>query len=353
MKDKYVKTWRHIHLLSRVVLAYALSAGASLSAAPTLSELIEQTPEGQVVPLLPGTYFGPVIINKSVVLDGKNQVTIDGRGEKTILTLKADGITIKNLTLTNSGNSHDRVDGAIHVRSSNNKILNNKIHDALFGIDFQEAHKNLIQGNDIASKDAPLGVRGDGIRVWASHRNIFRANKIHDSRDMVIWYSNDNLIEENEGWNNRYSLHFMFAGGNRVTRNRYHHNTVGIFLMYSRETVVEENDIRYSTGGTGVGIGLKETDSVTIKLNQIVYCKTGIYFDLSPYQPDTYILIQGNKIAFNITGIDFNSSLPRNIFKGNAFIDNLEMIKVHANGNAKGSIWEGNFYSDFEGFDPE
>ncbi|MBT4288688.1 MAG: nitrous oxide reductase family maturation protein NosD, partial [Deltaproteobacteria bacterium] len=319
---------------------------------PSLSDLIEQTPVGGVVPLQPGeTYYGPVIITKSVILDGQNQITIDGKEQRTILTLKADGITVKNLRLINSGDSHDRVDAAIHVRSSNNKIQNNIIRDTLFGIDFQEAHNNLITGNDIASKDVHLGVRGDGIRVWASHKNIFRHNKIHDSRDMVIWYSNDNLIEENEGWNNRYSLHFMFAGGNTVRNNRYHHNTVGIFLMYSREALVEGNEVRYSTGGTGVGIGLKEADNMTIRFNKMIYCKSGMYFDLSPYQPDAYNLILGNVIAYNIDGLEFNSGLPRNVFKGNAFIDNLELINIHGNGSAQESIWEGNFYSEFEGFD--
>ena len=168
---------------------------------------------------------------------------------------------------------------------------------------------------------------------------------------MVIWYSNDNLIEENEGWNNRYSLHFMFAGGNTVRNNRYHHNTVGIFLMYSREALVEGNEVRYSTGGTGVGIGLKEADNMTIRFNKMIYCKSGMYFDLSPYQPDAYNLILGNVIAYNIDGLEFNSGLPRNVFKGNAFIDNLELINIHGNGSAQESIWEGNFYSEFEGFD--
>ncbi len=343
--------WGFCRLLGLVAL-FTFSASGYLFATPTLSELIDQTLAGQEVPLQPGTtYYGPIVINKSVILDGKNRVTIDGQGKKTVIVLKADGVTLKNLVIRNSGDSHDRVDAAIHVRSSNNKIQNNVAHDTLFGFDFQEAHNNLITGNDISSKDVPLGVRGDGIRVWASHKNIFRHNRIHDSRDMVIWYSNDNLIEENEGWNNRYSLHFMFAGGNLVRKNRYHHNAVGIFLMYSREAIVEENDIRYSTGGTGVGIGLKEADNMIIRFNQIIYCKAGMYFDLSPYQPDAYNIVQGNRIAFNISGIDFNSGLPRNVFKGNAFLDNLELIRVHGNGDVKKSIWEGNYYSDFEGFD--
>jgi nitrous oxidase accessory protein len=316
-----------------------------------LKELIEQTPEGGVVPLEPGRYAGPVDVEKAVILDGKGQVTIDGLGKGYVLLIKADGVVVKNMTIINSGDSHDRLDAGILIRSSRNRILNNKIENTLFGIDLQEAHENEIVGNEISSKDAPLGLRGDGIRGWASHRNIFRRNKIHDSRDMVIWYSNDNIIEENEGWNNRYSLHFMYAGGNTVRGNTYHHNTVGIFLMYSRDVTVEQNTIRYSLGGTGVGIGLKEVDNITIRNNKIVYCTAGFYFDLSPFQPDRYNFLKANIIAYNVIGVDFNSTLSRNIFKGNAFIDNLETVRVHGGGVASENLWEGNYYSDYEGFD--
>jgi nitrous oxidase accessory protein len=317
----------------------------------SLQTLIEQTPEGGVVRLEPGRYTGPVVVEKAVILDGKGQVTIDGLAKGSVLLLKADGIVVKNMIITNSGNSHDRVDAGILVRSSRNRILNNKIENTLFGIDLQEAHENRIIGNEISSKNAPLGLRGDGIRSWASHRNIFRQNRIHDSRDMVIWYSNDNIIEENEGWNNRYSLHFMYSGGNIVQRNTYHHNTVGIFLMYSRDVVVKHNVIRYSLGGTGVGIGLKEADNITIQNNKIVYCTAGLYFDLSPFQPDRYNFIKANTVAYNVIGIDFNSTISRNILKGNAFIDNLETVRVRGNGVASENLWEGNYYSDYEGFD--
>jgi nitrous oxidase accessory protein len=333
------------------LVVFLFSIINSAFALATLQKLIDEAPPNHEIIIPPGVYSGNLIITKPVSLDGKGLVTIDGLGKGTIITLLGDGISIKNMKLINSGDSHDKVDAGIRVQSSNNKIINNVISDALFGIDFQEAHNNEVIGNDISSKLAKLGLRGDGIRVWASHRNLFKENKIHDSRDMVIWYSNDNVIEGNEGWNNRYSLHFMFAGGNVVRRNKYHHNTVGIFLMYSLDSLLEYNTIMYSIGGTGVGIGLKESGNMTLQYNQIVYCTNGIYMDLSPYQPEHYNLFKGNKVAFNITGIDFNSSLPRNVFKGNAFIDNLEVLSVHANGTARHSVWEGNYYSEYQGFD--
>ncbi len=342
--------------MKRILIIFVLApllaaAPATAGAAASLQALIDATPEGAEAPLEPGVYAGPAVLEKAVILDGKGRVTIDGGGKGSVLLIKADGVVIKNLNLVNTGDSHDQVDAGILIRSSRNRILNNKISNALFGIDLQEAHENRIIGNEISSKKVALGLRGDGIRGWASHRNIFRRNRIHDSRDMVIWYSNDNIIEENEGWNNRYSLHFMYSGGNIVKRNTYHHNSVGIFLMYSRDITLENNVIRYSLGGTGKGIGLKESDNMIIRGNKIVYCATGLYFDLSPFQPDKYNFFKANIIAYNMIGADFNSTLTRNIIKGNAFIDNLETVKVRGNGVASENHWEGNYYSDYEGFD--
>jgi nitrous oxidase accessory protein len=196
---KIVKTIPVLLLLIINLAAPSAMAGAVAS----LQVLIDQTPEGETVPLEPGIYEGPVVVNKAVILDGNGQVTIDGLGIGSVLLLKADGVVVENMIITNSGDSHDQVDAGILVRSSRNRIRNNKIENTLFGIDLQEAHENMVIGNEISSKNATLGLRGDGIRGWASHRNVFRKNRIHDSRDMVIWYSNDNIIEENEGWNNR------------------------------------------------------------------------------------------------------------------------------------------------------
>ncbi len=321
------------------------------SSLPLIQDLIDQTSAGGEVQLKPGRYFGPAVINKAVILDGKGKVTVDGQGKGSVLLIKADGVVVKNMIFTNSGDSHDKVDAGILIRSSRNRIVNNVINNTLFGIDLQESHDNEIIGNDISSKNYSLGLRGDGLRIWASHRNIFRENKVYNSRDMVIWYSNDNIIEDNEGWNNRYSLHFMYSGGNMVRRNTYHHNTVGIFLMYSRDITVEDNLVRYSLGGTGVGIGLKEVDNLTIRNNKIVYCTSGLYFDLSPFQPDRYNFLKANIVAYNVIGADFNSTLSRNVIKGNAFVDNLQVIRVRGNGVASDNLWEGNYYSDYEGFD--
>ncbi len=325
---------------------------SSLTAtAATLQELIDQTPEGALVPLVPGVYYGPVVINHSIILDGQNKVTIDGQGKESVIRITADGVTLQNLTITGSGKSHDQVHAGISVTSSHNIIQNNIIHHTLFGIDLKESNENKVIGNDISSFQEDLGLRGDGIRAWASNNNIFRKNSIHDSRDMIIWYSDGNLIEYNKGWNNRYSLHFMYTGANTVRFNNYWDSAVGIFMMYSHDSVLSHNYIRHAIGTTGMGIGMKEVDNMRLVENRIVYCSTGIYLDQSPFDPLNFNVLLGNTIAYNTQGVVFHSTLKQNVFKGNQFIGNLTPIAVHSNGTAKDNIWEANYWSEYEGFD--
>ena len=336
----------------KLVVFFVMFAFSALNVtASTLQELINQTPTGGKVPLEPGTYFGPVVIDRPIILDGKGKVTIDGQAKGTVIRIVANGVTIRNMNITGSGKSHDQVHAGISVTSSYNIIRNNRIHHTLFGIDMKESHENEIIENDISSFPEDLGLRGDGIRVWASNNNVFRKNSIHDSRDMIIWYSDGNLIEYNKGWNNRYSLHFMYTGGNTVRYNNYWDSAVGIFLMYSHDSVLSHNQIRHAIGTTGMGIGMKEVDNMRLIENRIVYCTTGIYLDQSPFDPLAFNMMLGNTVAYNIHGVVFHSTLKQNVFKGNQFIGNLEAITVHSKGTANNNIWEANYWSEYEGFD--
>lgn len=337
--------------LKLVLCSVIFAFSAQNVTASILQELINQTPTGGTVSLEPGTYFGPVVIDRPIILDGKGKVTIDGQAKGTVIRIVANGVTIRNMNITGSGKSHDQVHAGISVTSSYNIIRNNRIHHTLFGIDMKESHENEIIENDISSFPEDLGLRGDGIRVWASNNNVFRKNSIHDSRDMIIWYSDGNLIEYNKGWNNRYSLHFMYTGGNTVRYNNYWDSAVGIFLMYSHDSVLSHNQIRHAIGTTGMGIGMKEVDNMRLIENRIVYCTTGIYLDQSPFDPLAFNMMLGNTVAYNIHGVVFHSTLKQNVFKGNQFIGNLEAITVHSKGTANNNIWEANYWSEYEGFD--
>ncbi len=338
--------WRTVALV-----VWVLPLGLARAALPPLQPFIDRAEENAVVAPPPGIYAGPVTIDKPLVLDGRGRVTIDGGGKGSVIHLQTDGATLKNLRLVNSGGYHNDLDAGIQVRGSYNIIRDNRIEDCLFGIDMQQSNHNVVRRNHIASKQAPLGLRGDAIRLWYSFDNQVTDNVIRNARDTVVWYSDGNLIARNDARGGRYALHFMYSKTNRVEANHYENNTVGIFLMYSDGVEVVNNYIARAAGPTGIGIGFKETSALTIEDNRILYNAVGLYIDLSPFQPGTINRFRGNLIAYNGIGASWNTRWHGSVFDHNAFQGNLVQVSVAGGESARANNWEGNFWDDYVGFD--
>ncbi len=333
-----------------VLLTVPLRAGEVL----TLQAMVDAAKEGAMVTPPPGTYKGPLVIRKAVVLDGEGKVTIDNGGKGTVINILSDGVTVRGMRLINSGDQHNDIDAGIHIKGNFNVIKDNVIEECLFGIDLEQANNNIVRRNRISSKaDSGLGVKGDAIRLWYSFNNKVENNFIRKSRDFVIWYSDGNRIANNDIANGRYGLHFMYSRFNMVENNSISKNAVGIFLMYSDGVVVRNNRLFQAQGNAGVGIGLKETDNAKIYNNQILYNSRGISLDLSPFNPDATTEIFGNEIAFNTIGVSFLSDWKGNIIKNNRFKANILPVTVGSFASAKRNIWEDNYWSSYEGFDQD
>jgi nitrous oxidase accessory protein len=169
---------------------------------------------------------------------------------------------------------------------------------------------------------------------------------------MVIWYSHGNEIVANHGTHGRYSLHLMYAGKNLIKDNMYEFNSVGIFFMYSKDTIAIGNTIKSSIGTTGMGIGLKDVSNFTLKDNTIIYCAQGIYIDRSPFEPDTHNWLIGNKLLYNAEALHFHSLSENNIIKDNTILGNIEDI-INDSRGAKTNENEivGNYWDNYTGFD--
>ncbi len=322
--------------------------------ANVLQDAIDKAPEGSILKLPAGVYKGSITINKPLTIMGKEEgVIIDGEGKGTVITIKSSYVTLKNLRITNSGNMHHTLDAAISIVDVKQcEISQCKIDDCLFGIDMQMVKNSIVSHNTITSKDLELGLRGDGLRLWYSNDNLIKKNSLIKSRDMVVWYSHGNEIVENYGEHCRYSLHFMYAGKNLVKDNHYKFNSVGIFFMYSKDTVAIGNVIKSSLGATGMGIGLKDVSNFTLKNNTVLYNAQGIYIDRSPFEPDTNNWILGNNILYNSEGVHFHSLSENNIVKDNVIKGNIEDIVNDSRGSKtyKNEI-VGNYWDNYEGFD--
>ncbi|RXK14388.1 nitrous oxidase accessory protein [Halarcobacter mediterraneus] len=339
-------------MLQRIITLYLILT--VMSFANILQEAIDKAPEGSILRLSKGLYSGGITINKPLSIIGKEDgVIIDGEGKGTVVQVNSPYVTLKNLTIQGSGDRHERLDAGIKVNNSKqSEISDCIIKDSLFGIDLSMTNNSIISNNYITSKKLALGLRGDGLRLWYSNDNIIKKNKLIKSRDMVVWYSHGNEIVENYGEYNRYSLHFMYAGKNYVRNNTYKFNSVGIFFMYSKDTIATGNIIQSSLGATGMGIGLKDVSNFEIKDNTIIYCAQGIYIDRSPFEPDTNNWLENNKILYNSEAMHFHSLSENNIIKNNTILGNIEDIINDSRGSKTDkNIIEGNYWDNYEGFD--
>lgn len=318
---------------------------------PFLQELVNDAPAGSVLKLKPGRYSGPVVVNKTLTIEGGGQVVVDGGGSGTVFVLEANDAVLRGLHLTNSGSSHDSDDACLNVRGDRNLIEAIRIDNCLFGIDLKKSNSNIVRHNTIRSKPFDLGTRGDGLRLWYSNKNLIEANTIEDSRDMVAWYSNDNHYRNNVGRRSRYSIHFMFAANNLIEGNRFYDNAVGVYIMYSGGGAIRNNVFSHANGPTGMAVGFKEASDVIVEGNEIIYCGVGVGLDMSPFEPDSTITIRNNRIAYNGIGVSFLADKEGTIVEGNAFEGNLTQVALGDTGSARNNAWRGNYWDDYKGFD--
>jgi len=336
---------------SVVIAALLWFAATSAMAAASLQALVDATPDGGVLHPPAGVYHGSIKIKRPITIDGRGEVRIDGEGRGSVIVIRGSGVTLRGLQIQGSGENHDKLDAGISVRGNHNRIEDNTIEDCLFGIDLGQSNDNIILRNKIRSKPLDLGVKGDGIRLWYSRGNQILENEIRDVRDVVVWYSGDNLIARNKVVGGRYALHFMYSEKNIVEDNDYSENMVGIFLMYSDGVVIRRNTITQGIGATSMGVGFKESSDVLLEENTILRCATGIYLDISPYEPDTTNRFFRNRIAFNSIGVMFHSDWHGNVFEGNDFDDNFTQVAVRGGGGATGQVWRRNRWAGYQGFD--
>jgi nitrous oxidase accessory protein len=328
------------------------TSGIDKSKAIPLQKLIDNAKAGDYIKLQKAFYTGPVYIRKNgITIDGQGKSILSGMRIKSVIYIEADSVTVKNLIIQESGGSHDKIDCGVKIKGNFNFVENCRIKECLFGIDVFQSNNNKIFHNEISSLSRrSIALKGDAIRFWYSKYNVVGNNYWHGVRDMVVWYSSDNLFIQNKSVGNRYSIHFMYAHNNRIQGNEFYNNSVGVFLMYSEKTIMVGNLIQGSQGVSGMCLGMKETSSNQILNNRFIYSAQGIHFDVAPFVPEKINTIEGNEIAFCGSGMFFHTNQEGNLIRHNYFHNNLSQVTAEGRTASK-NVWEYNYFDDYQGFD--
>lgn len=330
--------------------ALLLGLLSTAHAAQPLQPWLDTALPGARIRLPPGVYQGPVSISKPITLEGDGKVVIDGGGRGTVLTVKADRVTLRGLTLRGSGDSHDKIDGGIMAEGRDLLIENNVIEDVLFGISLHSTTDSIVRHNRIRSRAGDSADRGDGLRIWYSTFNRIENNDIAQIRDITVSNSPHNRIVGNTVRDSRRALNFLFSHRTLIEGNHFEKNSTGIIALNSEGLIIRRNRIMHAMDASGAGIALKETSSALIDGNEIVHCAHGIMAD-SPMNPTNRIVFTDNLIAHNVTGIYFYGAKGGHIAIGNTFRGNLWPVSIIGDGDPLNDFWWGNYWDDYQGFD--
>lgn len=326
-------------------------AGASIAKdATALTRLLADPTGPPEIWLGPGTFSGNFEIRRRVSLRGTGQSVLDGQGSGTVLTIKADGVSVENLTLAHSGRSNTREDAGVKASGKRIRLEQLRTEDTLFGLELSECTHCLVRGVHVAGTSGDL-LRGDGIRLWEAHDSVVRDSLVENARDVVIWYSRRVTLENVIVKKSRYGAHFMYAHDSFSKNCRLLENEVGIFVMYSNRVHAQGNVLAGARGAAGMGFGFKESETVHLENNWIVANTTGIYLDNTPRSPHEEVVFERNLLALNDVALRTHGSNRSIRFADNELSGNGAVGEVDGGGDMLGLSFVGNYWSDYAGYD--
>jgi nitrous oxidase accessory protein len=303
---------------------------------------------GDTVLIQSGVYReGNLILQKSLVIIGKDYPVLDGENQFEIFTIHANNVVIKGLKFRNTGIASINDLAAIKLlESSQVKILQNKFENTFFGIYLANSAHVWIDGNELQAEAEAEHQIGNGIHLWKCHNITINNNRVKGHRDGIYFeFVTNSLITNNysEG-NMRYGLHFMFSHKDEYRDNTFKDNGAGVAVMYTREVIMINNTFLHNWGSSAYGLLLKDIRDSQITGNSFVENSVGIFMEGSSRNN-----IQQNKFYQNGYALKLQASCDDNVISKNNFQQNT--FDLVTNGSLVLNTIEANYWDRYEGYD--
>lgn len=311
-----------------------------------LQTALDEAGQGDVLLLEPGVHEGAVVITKSVTLRGSPDadVIVDGRGTGHVLVVDAPGVAVEDLELRNCRIDDDFADSGIWVEkaSTGARILRNTVENCRFGIWIHGTESAEVIDNRVSGlEELTQNQRGDCIHLWDADGVTVSGNTVTHCRDGIYMeLTSSGRIAGNEIFDSRYAVHTMWCDHSRYIDNYATENLVGLALMFSQRIESARNVLHNNRTHGMLWVQVTRGQAYD---NVIIGNTKGIFVYNSLYNE-----IRGNLIARNNLGAHYWGGSEDNVMEKNAFIDNEIQAKFVA---AKDQEWNGNFWSDYNGWD--
>jgi nitrous oxidase accessory protein len=338
-------------LAPRVTAPGRPAACAAVHPGQSLQAALDAALPGETLCLAEGTWVGAVVVPPGVRVWGTERSVIRTSGSGTTVLLRERG-SLVGVTVDGSGGRFDVLDAAVKVNGDDARVEGVTVRNSVFGILVEKSKRVTVRGNRVVGVGgAALGMRGDGIRLWETNDSLVEENQVERARDCVVWYSSRNVVRGNEVRDGRYGVHLMYSHSNRLERNRFVGNEVGVFAMYSRDLSITDNQMLFSRGSAGIGLGMKESGNLVVRGNLLAHNTQGLFLDNSPLVQGDRNVFEHNVIRLSEVGVGFLSSEHDNVFRENVLRDNTSQVRVDGGGDALRVVWDGNEWSDYAGYD--
>lgn len=316
---------------------------------PTVAAALRLAHAGDTVVITSGVYHEPRLeVTVPVTILGQGSAVLDGGGTHEVLTLRADGITVRHLTIRNVGPSFtedragirlDRVRGCV--------IADNHLLGTFFGIYAARSSDCLVTGNLIEGDAARQATGGNGIHLFSSRGFTVAGNRIRGHRDGIyLEFSGHATILGNDSRGNlRYGLHFMYSDSCEYRRNVFAGNGAGVAVMYSRRVAMTENRFENNQGAAAYGLLLKEIKDSRIDGNVMARNTVGLFaegVDRSEFA--------GNQFLGNGWAVRLMADATDNSFRGNRFEGNTFDVATNSQSSSASTFSE-NYWDGYTGYD--
>jgi nitrous oxidase accessory protein len=307
---------------------------------------------GDVIRLAAGVHRGPVVIDRTFVLEGEPGAVIEGTGEGSVITLSAPDTIIRGLTVRGSGMTIAEEDSGIFVGKAGDRAIieGNRLEGNLFGIYLMGPQDAIARGNEIIGlRDRPAAELGSGISVWNAPGSQVLDNVIRFGRDGIFANtSRNNVFRGNRISDLRFAVHYMYTNESEVSGNVSRGNDVGYAIMFSHRLEVRDN---LSEGDRDHGLLLNYANHSTVEGNRVRQGGEKCVFIYNA----NFNELRGNRFDGCEIGIHFTAGSEQNRITNNAFVGNRTQVKyvgtrlVDWSAEGRGNYWSDNPAFDLDG----
>ncbi|WP_018719026.1 nitrous oxide reductase family maturation protein NosD [Arhodomonas aquaeolei] len=327
----------------------AVAVAAWPAAAASLAERVRDAGPGAVIHLAPGTYHGPVTIDRALNLEGEPGAVIVGDGEHSVVTVTAPDVVVRGLTIRDSGRSLADMDAGITLtQAARGAVVDgNRLEGNLFGVHVAGAPDALVANNVVIGlRGRHMSERGNGVYLWNAPGTRIIGNRFRYGRDGIFsTTSKRNLFAGNRFEDLRYAVHYMYTNDSTVRDNVSVGNHAGYVIMYSSRIAIRRN---VSRNDRDHGLMLNFANHSEIAGNAVIDGRGKCVFI---YNANINVF-RGNRFRGCDIGVHFTAGSERNTLVGNAFIDNRTQVKYVGTRNVRWSKdGRGNYWSDQTAFD--